>query len=96
MANDDAEPYIVVAFSTSHGTSGKGIRLTDPGTLLPIKLNVLPIEFTIPPLAQESELLYTIPIGLLFAYAYKFSPLILDGFKVDTSAGWMNLPNSEL
>ena len=42
------------------------------------------------------ELLYAILIGLLLAQLYKLRPLILDGFKVDTSAGWMNLQSSGL
>ena len=31
----------------------------------------------------------------VYAYAYRLSPLIQDGFKLDTSAVWINLPNSE-
>ena len=59
--------------------------------LIAKELIILPLV-----LKPAPELLYAIPIGLLFAYAYRFNPLIFDGFKLDTSAGWMNLPNSGL
>ena len=39
---------------------------------------------------------FVLPIGLLFAYAYRFSPLIERGFKLATSAGWINLQSSGL
>ena len=66
--------------------------------LFPVNELPAPIEFTNPPptlvLPIALELLYEKLIGLLFAYAYRFNPLIVCGFNSLTSDPCRKRPNS--